>query len=118
MALLTADAILAAQDRPHEDVSVPEWGGEVRVATMSGKDRDEFEAESYEAGKSGTQLVNIRARLVARCLVDENGSRLFSLKQIEALGAKSAAALDRIYAVATRLNGMTEADIEDLEKNS
>ena len=29
--LLSRDAILQAQDLPHEDVEVPEWGGMVRV---------------------------------------------------------------------------------------
>ena len=31
MKLLTGAAILAANDLPHEDVEVPEWGGTVRV---------------------------------------------------------------------------------------
>ncbi len=37
-----------ADDLPRETVSVPEWGGEVLVRTMSGTDRDAFEASLLE----------------------------------------------------------------------
>ena len=36
---------------------------------------------------------------------------------IEALGGKSAAVLDRLFGVAQKINGMAAADIEALEKN-
>ena len=35
-------------------------------------------------------------------------------RRIVALGAKSAAALDRIYDVATRLSGITDEDVEEM----
>ena len=38
--------------------------------------------------------------------------------QIDALGAKSAAPLDRCFEVAQRLSGISEADVEELTKNS
>ena len=38
--LLTREAILGAAPLRHEDVSVPEWGGVVRVSEMSGAARD------------------------------------------------------------------------------
>ena len=115
MALLDKAQIVQADDLAHEDVEVPEWGGTVRVRTLTGAERDAFEAESF--GEGGKQLANVRARLVARCLIGEDGERLFDDQTIDALGAKSARALDRVFAVASRLNGLTEADIEDLEKN-
>ncbi|MBI0320545.1 hypothetical protein JBF12_47905, partial [Streptomyces javensis] len=45
--LLGKQQILDAQDRRHEDVAVPEWGGSVRVAMMSARDRDRWEQETY-----------------------------------------------------------------------
>jgi hypothetical protein len=60
-----------------------------------------------------------RVRLVALCLVDDNFQRIFVTdKQIEALGQKSGAIMDKLYGVAQRVNGLSDEDIEDLEKNS
>jgi len=118
--MLSRSDILAFSDLPTEDVAVPEWSGSVRVRTLSGAERDAFEAASLQArGKDRTvNLANLRARLCVLCLVDEQGARLFSDLDAEALGRKSAKALARVYDVAARLNGLTEADAEELAKNS
>jgi len=113
--LLSATAILSAADLPHEDVAVPEWGGTVRIRTMTSGARDDYEQKML-AAKGQTQR-NVRAQLVVLCAVDEAGGRLFGPSDIEALGRKSAKALDRLFDVAIRLNGMGPADIEELEKN-
>lgn len=115
MALLTKATILAANDLRKELVAVPEWGGEVYVRTMTGTERDIFETELLTATK-GTSS-NIRAKLLARCLCDENGERLLSDKDIAELGKKSASALDRCFAVAQRLNGFSKDDVETLAGN-
>ena len=110
MALLGRDQILTAQDLPTVDVEVPEWGGTVRVRMMTGGERDAFEAGTITRhGKKIEQnLVNIRARLVALCVVDEKGQRLFSEADAAALGQKSAAALNRVFNAAQQLNALTE----------
>lgn len=120
MALLAKDAVLAAQDIRFEAVAVPEWGGEVRVRSMTGADRDAWEQWLLDsrAADKGARLANLRARMVAISVVDEAGQRVFADGDIEALGAKSAAALDRIFAVAQKLNAIGADDIEALAKNS
>ncbi len=115
MALLSKKDILTADDLPFEDVKVPEWGGTVRVRTMTGTERDAFEGETY-TGK-GANTVNMRARICARCIIGDDGQRLFEDRDMAELGAKSAASLDRVFAVAQRLNGFSDADVEVLEKN-
>ena len=114
--MLTKEQILQAQDLPRETVPVPEWGGDVLVRTMTGAERDSWEAETVQ--EQAVNRINLRARLCARCIVDEQGGRLFTDKDAEALGAKSAAALDRVFTVAARLNALSKADTEELEKNS
>ncbi len=114
--LLTADQILQADDSPTEIVSVPEWGGEVKVRTLNGRERDVFEA-SVNDGKQ-TNFANIRARLVSLSVCDEKGDRIFSDAQVDILGKRSAKALDRVFAVAQRLSGLTKEDVEQLVKNS
>lgn len=120
MTLLTKSAILSADDLKTEDVEVPEWGGTVRVRAFSGRERDAFEASLVRGdGKDRkVDLTNMRARLVALTVVDETGQKLFTHDDVDLLGAKSGAALDRVFAVAQKLNGLSAADVEDLTKNS
>lgn len=106
-----------ARPRTIEEVFVPELGNVwVRVAEMSGADKDRFEAsliEIQQVGKRLTQtpsLLNVRAKLAVQCIVDENGQRIYSDDEANVVGAWGAVALDRIVAVARRINGMGEDD--------
>jgi hypothetical protein len=117
---LTKAEILAAQDLKTEDVFVPEWDAYVKVRTLNASERDHFEASTVvrDGKKVTTNLENIRARLCLLCMVDENGDRLFQDEDTYPLGGKSAAALDRIFTVAQRLNGLRDEDVSELVKNS
>jgi hypothetical protein len=117
--ILTRDAILQAQDLPRELVDVPEWGGSVYVRALTGAERDAFETSIVEQRGKSTKmnLKNIRAKLVALTVVDEEGNRIFSDSDASALGKKSAAALDRVFEVAQRLSGLRPEDVEELSKN-
>ena len=120
MSLLSKTAILAANDLKSEDVEVPEWGGAVRVRSFTGRERDAFEASMVrgEGRDRKVDLTNMRARLVGLTVIDETGQRLFTDDEVDLLGAKSGAALDRVFAVAQKLNGLSGADVEELSKNS
>lgn len=120
MALLTRDAILQAQDLPTVDVEVPEWGGTVRVRALTGAERDAFEQSIVEQRGKSTKmnLANLRAKLVALTVVDEEGKRLFSDADAKLLGQKSALALNRVFEVAQKLSGLSPEDVEELTKNS
>lgn len=118
MTLLSKSQILAAADLVTEDVEVPEWGGTVRVRAITAAERDAFETSVVGDGKGKRNLVNLRARLAALAVVDEAGQRLFTDSEVEVLGGKSGAALDRVYSVAQRLSGLTEQEVQALEGNS
>ena len=115
-ALLSKSAILAAADLKHEDVEVKQWGGTVRVRMMTGIERDEFQIAI--ASDSGIPVGQFSAALLAATIVDANGARLFTIDDMEALQAKSAASLDAPAAVAMRLNGLGGNAIEEAVKNS
>lgn len=119
MAILTRDAILNADDRKLVEVSVPEWGGSVMVRTLSGKERDEYESGTIKLknGKQEQDFENFRARLVALCLVDEKGVRVFNTKDVAALGNKSAAALQRVFNECQDLNAFSDKDLEELTED-
>lgn len=116
--LLNRDAILKADDATYEDVFVPEWSGQVRVKAISGSERDEYEQHVAGDRKSGKlNMRNMRARLLVLALVDEEGKRLFKLGDLEMLGGKNAAVIDKLFDVARRLAGITEEEKEEVEEN-
>jgi hypothetical protein len=123
-----------------EKVFTPEWAEPgmpieeafVWVRALSAAERDAWEASLIERKKADRRrglkaetklnLDNVRAKLAAATTVDAevDGNPLFLEQDIEALGALpgGAAPLDRIYATAQRLSGISDNDIEDLAKNS
>lgn len=108
MPLLGRDAILAADDRAYEDVPVPEWGGTVRVATVSAA------AIERIRGKLGKDDGTLRASFLSAALVDENGAPLFTADDVEALAGKNNAVIAKLHDIANRLNNL---DVEAAEKN-
>lgn len=119
MALLNRELILAADDLPTKDVPVPQWGGDVRVRSLTGTERDQFECDMIAARRDGQiSPGNIRARYAAMCIVGEDGQNVFTMADIEALGRKSAAALDKVYQEILSFNALSEDDVDELVGNS
>ena len=122
MALLSKDQITEVDDRKWEDVDVPEWGGTVRVLGMSGTERNAYQSSLVVLGPNGSvQRMNMAdqlAKLVAKSIVGEDFERLFTDKDVAALGKKNGAVLERIGAVAQRLSGLRKEDVEAKAGNS
>lgn len=118
--LLGRDDILGVTDLRFENVSVPEWGGSVRVRGLRAVERDEYESSMVKQRGKDVEVntVNVRAGLVARTICDQNGNRLFSDGDISLLGQKSAAALERVYEVAARLSTIDNSAVEAMVGNS
>ena len=111
---LDREAILAT-DIPNETVDVPEWGGKVIIRGLSAIERDDYEQAMVETSPDGSvrakrNLHNVRAGLVVRCIVNEQGEREFADSDAEALGQKDAAVIDRLWDVCRRLCGMSTED--------
>jgi len=123
---LSKETIAGAKDLTFKDVKVPEWDGSVRVRVLTAKEEDDYEEsiitmeESEGVRHITPNLTNAKAKLIARCLVDENGDPIFATvaEGEKVLGGKSASAINRIYRVAVKLNGLSKQDIEELVKNS
>lgn len=116
MALLTKSQILAAEDLKYRTVQVPEWGGEVRVGSMTGLQRDHYDAAMLEARKSGDEL-SLVAALIAACVVGEDGNPIFTEDDVAALGRKSNVALRRVFDAALDLNVLSPAAMETQRGN-
>ncbi len=117
---LTAAEIFALDDQQTEDVYVPQWSGFITIRSMTGAERDQYEASlvSYTRDAKGTPIVkgvelqNLRARLISMVAIDEKGGRLFSPPDVLRLGTKNAAALDVLKVAAERLSNLTSPAIE------
>lgn len=110
-----------------QTLDVPEWGGSVIIREMTGTERDAYEASIFgntapAKGKDRIlNLANARARLVANCLIDENGQRMYKENEVYLLGRLPAAGLDKVYDAARILSGITDDDDKEIEaaiKNS
>jgi hypothetical protein len=121
MMLLSREDILLAEDLKKERVEIPEWGGYVYVSTMTGLARDKYESSLLakdEEGKHVQDLKNMRAKLVCATVVDDQGNLLLNEEDVEAIGGKNAAVLDRITEASSKLNAVTDEDLEEIAKNS
>lgn len=122
---LSRDEILTAEDIETEEVFVSEWAtknnpkGAVLVRGLNAQERDNFQISILEQpGKSvKVNMTNATSKLAALCIVDENGDRVFSQKDVLELGQKSGSALNKIYTVAQRLSGLSKGDLEELTVN-
>jgi len=128
---LTKQDILNSRPLPTEEVLVPEWApadwpaaqaatATVTVRAMTGRQRDAFEASlvAGEGKKRKPDLINVRAKLVGLCMVDEAGRRTHTDAEVASLGDTSAAALDRVFTVCQRLSGLSAEDVDTLEGKS
>lgn len=123
---LSRDAILGAVDVQTEKVFVKEWGDDVIIRGLTGDELDAFQGSirqfrpTFDGKGMETVLVQegMRAKLLVKCLIDENGDRLFTDKDAPALGAKNGAVIDKLYDVAARLSGLSEEEKAELEGNS
>lgn len=118
---LSRETILAANDMKKVNVTVPEWGGDVWVRMLTGVERDVLD-QSIAAARDTAEKTGMPGRYRVLSAIafttDEEGVRLFTVKDADDLNDKAGAALDRIVDAGMKLNGMREADAEEAVKNS
>jgi hypothetical protein len=106
---LTKEAIMSASDLSSRVVSVPEWGGDVRVRMLSAEEIEKFYTERHRNKTVGGMDVGmVRAGLVSMALVDDNGNRLFTDEEACNLNTKNNHVIQRLFDVVAEMNGMTE----------
>lgn len=114
---LTLKEIIAVDDSEFEVVDVPEWGGQVKLGSMTMGERDAYEVAIYQMKEKGgdtAALENVRSRLVAASLVEPKLEK----KDVVKLAKKNAKIVSRLFDIARRLNGISDEDAAELEGNS
>jgi hypothetical protein len=115
--MLSREQILEAQDRKQVEMEVPEWGGRIVIRELTGAERGDFEKRIAGAAKVGMLAQHYRALVVIASVCGEDGKRLFSFDDIDAVSAKAGKVLDLVAAKADELNKLSDAEIEALAKN-
>lgn len=121
--ILKRAEILAAKTVTYEDVPTDEWGegSAVRVVAMDFDTRDLWELAqvAFADDKTGECFRGVRAKIVARCVVDDEGIRQFSDADVAAFEKKDAAPIKRCWEAVQRLSKLdkVEEEIEGAAKN-
>lgn len=112
--LLNREAFLDAPDPRVERVETPEFGegSFVFVGMLSA------EGAERVVGLQGSRPKSFGALMVALCACDEQGNKLFTEDDADALAKKPGDVINRIATAALKHNGMTPSAVEDAEKNS
>ena len=114
MNFLTRDQIEKADDTQTAVVDVSEWGGQVKVKSLTGRARSNIEAKVQREVSPG----EIRIDVVMGGVCDESGNLLFTDKgDRKWLQEKNASVLDRIAEQILRISGMSEDAVEEAEGN-
>lgn len=120
--VLSATDILNTVEPELHRVNVPEWGGDVFIKEMSGKERGQFEGfvqNKIGDGKGEVDVAEIRVTLLSFSLVDDKGERLFKdTEKLAALNKKSGKVLARLGELAQDVNGMSKGSTAEMRKNS
>jgi hypothetical protein len=95
-------------------VDVPEWGCSVWMKGWSGKEREQFEKEFGDLENAGA---NVRARVLVRILQNEDGSRIFTDADADALGDKLSGPIGRLFGKVMDLSGLRAETLETTRKN-
>jgi hypothetical protein len=113
----------AKRSRPLKRVDLP-WLGDgvhVFVRGLSANGRDAFDVRAFTVMPDRRVITNakgLRALLVCLCTCDADGHLLFTEDDLPTLEEMDAQTADAIYLPASQASGLTQADVEELVKNS
>ena len=104
MALLTKDQIAGADDRKSSELEVPEWGGSIKIRSMSGAQAETYIKSAQEI--SGLDAVML---LVSFSVVDEKNELMFpSPEDLKVLGEKNMLVMKRVADECIIVNGLNQ----------
>lgn len=115
---LGRNELLTPVRRMYQNVETPI--GTVRIQSVSERERSQFEQDTLDRNGRVTKrgMMTVKPRLIIMCAVDGDGQKIFTSADIEGLMELDSITSNLIADACQKLCGITETDLEDLEKNS
>lgn len=113
--MLTKEQLVSALQPKFEDVTIAGLADTLRVKVMDGFTRDKLQKTLQTLGTADSIYYSA---LVSACVVDENGTPLFSDQDLEELRGFNAEVVRLIGLECQRVNGLGKKAVEEAEKNS
>jgi len=115
MGYLTREQILGAQDRKVIELEVPEWGGTLRLRSMSGAAAEEY-VKAVAESKSDFEPLLL---LISSSVIDENGDLMFpSPEDVKGLANKNLLALKNVSEACMGVNGFDQTEVAESLKET
>ncbi len=114
--ILTADEIWAAQDIEERTVSIPAWGGSVRIRTFSKKQADDMRRRATDKDRFGKETVSSE-RLEALLFVEGVIEPHFEVDDYARMQDKSAVAVGIVLKAIMDASGLSELAVAEADKS-
>jgi hypothetical protein len=116
---ITREAILAPAKRRFAEIAIRNWG-KFRIRSLTELERSRFESSIRD--KRGQviadKMVDLKCRLIVLAVVDHEGNQLLTNQDIEQLRQQDSKLTNELVDFIQRHCGISDVDLEDLEKNS
>lgn len=115
MAILTKEQIAAADDIEERTVNVPQWGGEIRVRSLSLEQISDIRAHAVKTvrGKEEIDAKLQMAGLLCEGIVEPE----YDFEEAKRLMKKSAAATSIVVQAINELSGLLPEAVDEAEKS-
>lgn len=91
------DKLLNPVERRYVEHEIPGYGW-IRIQSLTYAEAGKVNVKSWKDGQMSPMAhLDYKARVIAACLVDENGHRMFSDENVEAMCGADAGLVDVIY---------------------
>ena len=117
MGLITsANAILTKDDFRYEVINVPEWGGDLRLKSLSGMERSQIIRMTQ---KQKDTADGVFEKCIIFAAVDNDGRKIFEDNEatLKVLQTKDAGVTQKIGQKVLEISGLTKDALENAEKN-
>ena len=116
MAVLSRDQIFSKPDIETDEVDVPEWGGTVRIRSITAAQQKEIAKIQNNTARSETdRYARGRLQMVVFGCVDKEGSPLFTEDDFAALEERNPGVLNRLSDAIGRISGLSDAATDAAE---
>lgn len=118
---LLRDSILAAGGSPPTPATLA--GFPIWIRGLSGAERSAWDAEQYrrsgganDAAAGERAAAGIRGRLLVRCIIDEDGMRVFTDADAPVLDKREGEELEPLFDIALRRSGLSDAEVAVIQE--